>query len=284
MTRKAITAFYAALLLAMSMGLGACRGCSHSAGAKGNNGDSVRVTRVQPANGRSVATDFSGVGMVAPIDGLSEQRLIRKSYVVSYNKATRCPNWVAWRLTREHTDGKVGRMGNAFHEDKEVPGPRALNTDYKGSGYSRGHMCPAGDNKWDHDAMYDTFLFTNICPQNSGLNSGVWNQIEISCRRWARRYGDVYIITGPMFFRSRELQFVGENRVAVPDAFFKVVLCLNPPKAIGYICRNTDGQRRKDLYVNTLNEMERLTGYKFFPELDSEVREIVQDTADPDAW
>jgi len=230
-------------------------------------------------------TDFTAVGTVAPIAGVSEQLLARTSYLVSYNADTRCPNWVAWRLTASHTSGDVDRMGNAFHEDAEVPEPRATKGDYRKSGYSRGHMCPAGDNKWSRDAMYETFLLSNVCPQNANLNSGLWNQIEISCRRWAEKYGDLYIVCGPMYFRSRRIERIGPNQVAVPDAFFKVILCLNgKPRAIGFICRNTSGNKRKDMYVNTLQQVERLTGLHFFPQLDSATRALVQDHADINEW
>lgn len=232
-----------------------------------------------------IAVDFSNVGTVKEVEELDEQILTRASYIVSYNKKTKCPNWVAWRLTREHANGDVSRMGNAFHEDQEVPAPRALNADYKQSGFSRGHMCPAGDNKWDREVMYETFLLSNVCPQNANLNSGLWNQIEISCRRWAEKYDDIYIICGPMYFKSKEMQYIGENNVAIPDAFFKVILCLNgDPKCIGFICRNTDGNKKKDMYVNTLEEVERLTGLHFFPQLDPETRKLVESEADISMW
>lgn len=233
----------------------------------------------------NIAIDFSEVGTVEKINSVDEQSLIRTSYIVSYNKKTKCPNWVAWRLTRDHANGDVSRMGNAFHEDMEVPAPRALNADYRQSGYSRGHMCPAGDNKWDRDVMYETFLLSNVCPQNANLNSGLWNQIEISCRRWADRYGDIYVICGPMYFKSKKMQYIGENAVAVPDAFFKVILCLNDvPKCIGFICSNTDGNKKKDMYVNTLNQVERLTGLHFFPQLDPDTRKLIEDQADINVW
>lgn len=233
----------------------------------------------------NIAIDFSEVGTVEKINSVDEQSLIRTSYIVSYNKKTKCPNWVAWRLTRDHANGDVSRMGNAFHEDMEVPAPRALNADYRQSGYSRGHMCPAGDNKWDRDVMYETFLLSNVCPQNANLNSGLWNQIEISCRCWADRYGDIYVICGPMYFKSKKMQYIGENAVAVPDAFFKVILCLNDvPKCIGFICRNTDGNKKKDMYVNTLNQVERLTGLHFFPQLDPDKRKLIEDQADINVW
>jgi len=217
-------------------------------------------------------------------EGVSEQVICRTGYIVSYNKDTRLPNWVAWHLTAEHLDGDIPRPGSAYHEDEEVPEPRATNDDYRHSGWTRGHICPAGDNKWDSDAMYETFLFSNICPQHSNLNSGVWNQIEMSCRRWAKKYGDIYIVSGPVLFR-REHATIGRNKVVVPEAFFKVVVSLNgTPRGIGFICRNEPGGRKKDFYVNTISQVERITGLTFFPLLSQDVAQQVKNQANLDDW
>lgn len=213
-----------------------------------------------------------------------EQILYRKGYVVSYNKDTRLPNWVAWHLTSSHTTGEHKRPNNAFHEDQDVPLPRATNFDFKDSGWSRGHLCPAGDNKWDPEAMYESFLLSNVCPQHPTLNSGVWNQIEITCRTWAERYGDIYIVSGPVFY-NQEHKTIGSNEVVVPEAFFKVVICLNGnPKGIGFICRNTGGSEKKDLYVNTISQVERITKIKFFPNLQEHIAEKLKSDANIEKW
>ncbi len=215
----------------------------------------------------------------SPLADRSEQLLRRKAYVVSYNKDTRQPNWVAWRLTAAHADGPVQRPATAWHDDKEVPQPRAYYQDYRGTDWDRGHLCPAGDNKWDSVAMYESFLMTNACPQNKSLNSGVWNQIEMDCRQWARRYGEIVIVCGPIFF-NREHDTIGQHRIPVPEAFFKVIADLNPehPKGIGYICRNNEGVRKRDTYTNSISEVERITGITFFPELPESIRSIVKDS------
>lgn len=226
----------------------------------------------------------SRIEIPLPLINKSEQILYRKGYITSYNKDLKIPNWVAWHLTAEHTSGYAHRPGNAWHEDTDVPEPRAVPADYKGSGWSRGHMCPAGDNKWDSDAMYESFLLTNCCPQNANLNSGDWNQIEMSCRRWAEKYGDIYIVCGPVLF-NQEHETIGPNKIVVPEAFFKVVLCLNgKPKGIGFIRRNTDTSRRKDLYVNSIKEVERITGITFFPHLTKEISEAVKYKACIKEW
>jgi len=241
---------------------------------------SVTIVKTPPKAKETPLRDFF------PTDNINRphQLLVRKNYVTSYNNHTQCPNWVLWQLTREHADGNVKRPDYAFHEDMDVPAPRAELADYRHSGYDRGHMCPAGDNKWDDEAMYESFLMTNMCPQNQNLNSGLWNQIEMQCRYWAKKYGNLYICCGPIFLKG-EHQTIGQNKVMVPEAFFKVVVCLEgTPKGIAFICRNTDGNRKKDYYVNTISQVERITGYTFFPSLDDDIVNSIKEHADLKDW
>ena len=219
----------------------------------------------------------------APLTKTPEIVLQRTSYVVSYNKQTRCPNWVAWQLTADHTDGELKRMNN-FHEDEDCPRPRATLQDYKGSGWSRGHMCPAGDNKWSREAMYDSFSLVNVCPQDSKHNSGVWNSMEMDCRQWARKYGEVFIVCGPVWTKGKH-QTIGPNKVQVPEAFFKVVLRLKPkPAGFGFITRNNEGTKKRDLYYNSIDQVERITGIDFFPALPDDIENEVEAKADVSDW
>ena len=221
--------------------------------------------------------------MPAPLKTTPEIILRKKSYVVSYNQDTRMPNWVAWQLTAEHTDGELKRMNN-FHEEENCPRPRATLQDYKDSGWSRGHMCPAGDNKWSRDAMYDSFSLVNVCPQDSKLNSGVWNSLEMDCRQWARQYGEVYIVCGPVLMK-RQHETIGPNKVVVPEAFFKVVLCMvGKPKAFGVVVRNNEGTKKRDLYYNSVDDVERLTGLDFFPSLPDDIEKVVEAEVNMDEW
>ena len=248
-------------------------------------------------DGRQEATDFQKdakqgttipdsvieLCMPAPLKTTPEIILRKKSYVVSYNQDTRMPNWVAWQLTAEHIDGELKRMNN-FHEEENCPRPRATLQDYKGSGWSRGHMCPAGDNKWSRDAMYDSFSLVNVCPQDSKLNSGVWNSLEMDCRQWARQYGEVYIVCGPVLMK-RQHETIGPNKVVVPEAFFKVVLCMvGKPKAFGVVVRNNEGTKKRDLYYNSVDDVERLTGLDFFPSLPDDIEKVVEAEVNMDEW
>lgn len=213
----------------------------------------------------------------------SSIELTRKAYSLSYNQNTLCPNWVAWYLTAEHVDGDCQR-DNAYYEDDDVPFPKATNADYRRSGWSRGHMCPAGDNKWDAEAMRESNLLTNMCPQNPSLNSGLWNVIERDCRKWAKKYGGVYIVCGPVFLNT-EHETIGENKISVPEAFFKVILRMYPkPAAIGFVVRNNEGKKKRDQFVNSVDEVERITGMDFFPSLPDDIEEEVEAHANLEDW
>ncbi len=217
--------------------------------------------------------------------GTTEQVLFRPAYTVGYNDDLRIPNWVAWRLTADRADGPYERPGsNAWHEDDDVSRPRAGLADYRGSGYDRGHMFPAADAKWDPEVMYSTFLFTNCCPQTKRLNTGDWNELEISCRRWAVKYGEVFIVSGPLPLKGR-YDTIGPNHVAVPKAFFKIVLRMGDhPQGIAFVMKNSDQNLTRSDYVNTIAEVERLTGYKFFPRLPADIASVVKHQDDLSAW
>lgn len=226
-------------------------------------------------------------GLPQIADSIPQQLLWRKAYVTSYNRDTRQPNWVAWKLTADHADGTVPRPATAWHDDKEVPQPRAYYQDYKGLSdkgkrWDRGHLCPAGDNKWDSTAMYESFLMTNASPQDKALNSGTWNQIEMQCREWAKQYDEIIIICGPLFL-DQEHDTLGTHRIVVPEAFFKVVACLDEehPWGIGYICRNNDGFRKRDLYENSIGEIERITRIEFFPNIEEKLQSKVKNSRGP---
>ncbi len=231
------------------------------------------------------AQEASSKGYELPAPVAGEIRLERVGYTVSYNKETREPNWVAWRLTRDHAQGRVKREGMTFAEDDDVPEPRALLADYYASGYDRGHMCPAADCKWSEEAMRQSFLLTNVCPQDQNLNRGEWNDVEQLCREWAVRYGEVYIACGPVFQGRSPRRRLGKGRVWVPDAFFKVVYCPSDGgKAIGFLYRNGDDRQTYDESVRSVDALEQLTGYDFFTALDDKVESRVEASADWNDW
>ena len=234
--------------------------------------------------------------MPAKLSDRPEKILKRRGYTTSYNSRTKTPNWVAWHLTKSHTYGSYQRNQEVFAEDESVDTPRATDNDYYNSRYDRGHMCPAGDNKWDAQAMTESFLFTNVCPQNHGLNKYEWNDLELLCRDWARKYGAVDIVCGPLFSSAGERfrvggsavsqqKTIGKNKVWVPDAFFKVILCRQGrPKAIGFVYRNEGKKQTMDEAVCSVDEIEAMTGIDFFPALDDAIENRIEANASLTDW
>ena len=212
--------------------------------------------------------------------------LKRYAYSVSYNKSTRCPNWVAWKLTGNHTNGPYRRENYEFHEDMNIPSPRANLHDYSynGLGLERGHMCPAGDNKWSDRAMDECHLLSNICPQYGKLNGGAWKYLEEDCRDWAETYDCIYIVCGPIFY-GKARRTIGEDKVAVPDAFFKVILRLgNNPQALGFIYPNRKCPGGKAKYVMSVDKVEEIVGMDFFSSLDDNVENKVEQSSNLNLW
>lgn len=192
------------------------------------------------------------------------QIIQRTGYTLAYDAKNKTPQWVAWELTNEETRGKEERT-NDFQPDPEVIGTKVVTYDYSGSGYDRGHMAPAGDMKWSKQAMQESFYMTNICPQDHNLNTEDWNDLEMKSREWARRYGKVHIVCGPIYKGIRN-EYIGEHRVKVPDAFFKVILIDDARKsyALGFLFENKAGERPLKEYLVSVDEIERITGMDFF--------------------
>lgn len=283
----------------LCMGVGLCMACNGAQADKAKKVAAYVMDEMEKAEARQQASakndntrgsglqtaDNKALELPAPLNNGYDLVLRRKGYTVSYNARTMQPNWVAWQLTPERMKGGTDRKNFPFTTDEEVPEPRVEDADYRSSGYDRGHMCPAGDNKWDAEAMRQSFLFSNICPQAPGLNRGDWNEMEKACRKWAEQQGRLYVVCGPIFYKKSRQRTIGRHRIPVPDAFFKVLLCMTgTPRAIGFIYKNTDGNRPKGDYANSVDEVERITGINFFPSLPDEVERKVEAVCDVDSW
>ena len=223
----------------------------------------------------------------APMKKGTPERILRRSgYITSYNNRTKQPNWVAWELNKDKLVERESRT-DKFLPDPDLPVKEAVTTDdYKRSGWDRGHMCPAGDNRWHWRAMQESFYMTNICPQHHNLNRGDWKELEEACRAWAQCEEGIYIVCGPIFYNQKHRTIGSDHLITVPEAFFKVVLCLGQPrpKAIGFIFKNTAGNNRLDKYVNSVDQVERITGIDFFPALPDQVEREVEAQCNPRQW
>jgi endonuclease G len=211
------------------------------------------------------------------------RQIMHTGYSVDFNPEWHIPNWVAYELTEEELQGDIPRSQN-FEPDPQLSDCTPTTFDYSHSGYDRGHMAPAGNMKWNQQAMNESFYTSNICPQNHNLNSGVWQQLEEKVNIWACTYGNIYVVCGPIVKEGYET--IGKNKVAVPDAFFKVLLCrINGQwQAIGFYFKNEAGTRPLRNYARNIDEIERLTGIDFFHLLDDSIENQIEARYQLDAW
>ena len=93
-------------------------------------------------------------------DSLPDFRIEYSGHSVYFNPEWHIPMAVAYELLVSEADGMLPRHKN-FERDNAIAGC-ATPTDYTNSGFDRGHMAPAGDMKWDRQAMNDSFKMTHI--------------------------------------------------------------------------------------------------------------------------
>lgn len=204
-------------------------------------------------------------------------------FTLSYNVDWRISNWVAYELTAEECEGEVPRAKH-FKPDPMVRGICPETGDYSNSGYDRGHMAPAADMKWSEQAMRESFYLSNICPQNQNLNRGDWNDLEEKVRWWAHKWGKVYVVCGPVV--SENCSVIGSCDIAVPDAFFKVVLAQVKGnwQAIGFYFENIAGSKPLRTYAKTIDEIEKIVQLDFFSQLEDEVESKIESQLNLNAW
>ncbi|XP_054710751.1 endonuclease G, mitochondrial-like [Uloborus diversus] len=208
----------------------------------------------------------------------------RKSYVISYDRRNRVPNWVLERLTPNHIayNENVSRSKTEFFEDDSIhPYFRSTNSDYRGSGYDRGHLAAAGNHRSFQEFLDDTFVLSNIAPQvGKGFNRDIWNKLEKYVRGLVKKYRQVYVCSGPLYLPRNEAdgkkyvkyEVIGANNVAVPTHFFKIILCeteSNEYDLEAYVLPNTviDENVPLKAFLVPRDSIERAAGFLLFEKL-----------------
>ena len=166
-----------------------------------------------------------------------------------------------YELTQAEASGNQPRE-NRFYTDPMAMGSEVTDADYHLSGWSRGHMAPAADMKWSSKAMLESCYYTNICPQNQSLNAGQWRTLEQKVRDWAKKFGSVTVVTGPIVGNNINGS-IGPNKVVVPDAFFKVII--TGSQSIAFVMKNKSENDNLQSCAMSVDSLEELSGIDFFP-------------------
>lgn len=219
--------------------------------------------------------------------GSSGEIVHHKYYSLSYDEKHEQAEWVAYELTKKSLQVKNVKRAKRFNPDYDVSTRSAFHRDYTHSGYTRGHMAPAGDMAFDEEAMQESFYMSNMSPQLRVLNNGIWKELEEQVRDWAYHNNRVYIVTGPMLNRQRITTIGKQNKVTVPSAFYKVILDIDKPeqKGIAFIIPHERSERRLQEYAVTIDDLEAELGFDLFADLISEeLQAEVESSFDIDDW
>ncbi|MDH7445475.1 DNA/RNA non-specific endonuclease [Aquimarina sp. 2201CG14-23] len=206
-----------------------------------------------------------------------------RNYSFSYSEKHEQPEWVAYELKKEHLSKNEFKRPY-FEIDKKVKSSSADWRNYKNSGYDKGHLCPAGDRKFSYDAFEETFLTSNISPQNHEFNAGIWNRLEQKTRYWASRYNGVYVVTGGVL--TKDLKTIGYEAVSVPNYFYKVILdnSSENPKIIAFLIPNKDTDKPLEDFIVTTDSIEKLTGIDFFSKLKDDTENRLEGSSNKNGW
>lgn len=211
--------------------------------------------------------------------------VIREGYVLESSLEDKMPLWVAEHAVAAELGGSLPR-DNRFRPDPELSGmPRAELSDFRGSGFDRGHMAPAGNQTVAPNLKLDTFFLSNMVPQvGPRFNQTIWAELEKMVRDWAETRGDAWIITGGFFYDEQEedpstadgfveVDVIGRNQVAVPTHLYKIVIAPEAGsgklKVIAFVMKNEPYSRpfRFEKYLKSIDWIEARTGLNFMPDI-----------------
>ena len=213
---------------------------------------------------------------------LGDEIVEHKAYTLDYIEKYEQAAWVAYELTSEETIKQFDRS-NKFFVDPDVKTGSASDADYKGSGYDRGHLAPAGDMSYSQETMLESFYYSNMSPQEPSFNRGIWKRLEEKIRNWAVLYQSVYIVTGPVL---SEGYITPTNGVAVPKYYYKVILDYHTShlQGIGFIMRNEGANGDLKEYAVTIDSVEKFTGIDFFPRMPDATENTVERRLCLECW
>lgn len=196
-------------------------------------------------------------------------------YSLSYSEQHEQAEWVMYELTATEAQGAYSRTDD-FRPDPAVATGSAELNDYKGSGYDRGHLAPAGDMAFSVTSMTESFYLSNMSPQEPSFNRGGWRSLEGLCRAWALEDGELYIVTGPVLSRTRGK--IGVSGVSVPAYYYKIVFDIDEDgaRSIAFLMPNTSIRGDLQAYIVSVDSIEKLSGIDFFPALPDQVEDSLE--------
>lgn len=210
-------------------------------------------------------------------------------FSLSYVEQFEIPEWVAYRLTEGMLNKKKFPREQDFQPDPEISEGSAHYRDYKQSGFRRGHLVPSADMSWDKKAMDATFLLSNIAPMSEAFNDGIWLELEHNVRDWARQFGDIFVVAGPVF--TDPVSTIGKNEVLVPRYYYKAIFRVQDqkPEVISFLLDQMNASDHTlEEFIVPVDSIEKLTGLDLFSNMygswDAEIELEAQQTKSKRKW
>ena len=227
-------------------------------------------------------------GAVTDVNQPTNYLMQKAQYALSYHRDNGTANWVSWHLDSSWL-GSTPRQDD-FRPDTALPSGwyRVLATDYSGSGYDRGHMCPSGDRTKTVADNSATFLMTNMIPQAPTNNQQTWANLESYSRTLTTSGNELYIVSGGQGTSG----YIANGRVAVPTSTWKVIMVL--PSGTNDVSRVTSSTRLIAIFMPNTNNVvsdwrqyrvsvdyvEQMTGYDFFSNVPTAIQSTIEATID----
>ena len=208
----------------------------------------------------------------------------RPYYTLRYSEEHEQALWVAYILYADSLKQTTFERKDDFREDSRIKTGSASLSDYKGSGYDRGHIAPAADFSYSEFALSQSFFMSNMSPQDPSFNRGVWKKLEDQVRAWAMKNDQVYVVTGPVL--NKTYKTIGSNKVSVPEYYYKIILDMRKPeiKAIAFLMKNEKSSAQLSSFVVTIDSVEQLTGLDFFPGISDELEDALEGSLMTSKW
>lgn len=239
---------------------------------------------------------------VDTIGGDIDVLLHHDRYVIGYNSQLRVPVVASYFLREE--DVVKGERKECFREDhrlEEADRSRLIDYDFQLTGFDRGHLVPDADLQTSEADAINSYFMSNMSPQHHSFNRGAWRLLEAAVRLWADERNDVHVISGAIFDRDEDGERDSETdaqrapptrSVAVATGFYKIVLDEQEDgnfDAISFILPHTFESTAPNVdYITeniaSIDEIEALTGYDFFVDLDDTVEGALEQRKQDDLW
>jgi len=205
------------------------------------------------------------------------------AYTLVYSEAHEQAKWVFYKLSKEKLNGPSVDRSNRFRRDPLIVTESASHSDYKGSGYDRGHLAPAADMAWSKLVMDESFYYSNMSPQAPSFNRGIWKKLEAQVRDWAVMYDSLYVVTGPIL--DSGLVTVGSN-VSVPSYYYKTVLKYSDdvPTAMTFLLPNEGSKLPLQSFTLSVDSLEQLSGIDFYTAMEDSLQKSFEETICLNCW